>query len=134
MVQMVEARVRGGTRRCPPSFDCQVTCFSLCHRPCIFVLHTQFLVLILQFVHDVLDLSDHLVVLEPSVEEEQAEDAVDLNNVEELEDIGEVVPEQLEEVDRVNTDVQEVVDLDTYVIHSCTCPHLESVVELFSCV
>jgi uncharacterized protein YdeI (YjbR/CyaY-like superfamily) len=81
-----------------------------------------------------MDLSDHLVVLEPSVEEEQAEDAVDLNNVEELEDIGEVVPEQLEEVDRVNTDVQEVVDLDTYVIHSCTCPHLESVVELFSCV
>jgi hypothetical protein len=81
-----------------------------------------------------MDLSDHLVVLEPSVEEEQAEDAVDLNNVEELEDIEEVVPEQLEEVDRVNTDVQAVVDLDTYVFRSCTCPPLESVVELFSCV
>lgn len=76
-----------------------------------------------------MDLSDDLVVLEPSVEEEQAEDAVDLNNVEELEDI-----EQLEQVDRVNTDVQEVVDLDTYVFRSCTCPPLESVVELFSCV
>jgi hypothetical protein len=43
-----------------------------------------------------MDLSDDLVVLESSVKEEQAEDAVDLNNVEELEDIEKVVPEQLE--------------------------------------
>jgi hypothetical protein len=34
-----------------------------------------------------MDLSDDLVVLEPSVEEAQADDAVDLNNVKELEDI-----------------------------------------------
>jgi hypothetical protein len=61
-----------------------------------------------------MDLSDDLVVLEPSVVEEQAEDAVNLNNVEELEDIEEVVLKQLEQVDWVNTDVQEVVDLDTY--------------------
>jgi hypothetical protein len=81
-----------------------------------------------------MDLSDDLVVLEPSVEEEQAKDAVDLNNVEELDDIEEVVPGQLEQVDRVNTDAQEVVDLDTYVFRSCTCPPLEWVVELFLCV
>lgn len=80
-----------------------------------------------------MDLSDDLVVMEPSVEE-QAEDAVDLNNVEELKDIEEVVPEQLEQVDRVNTDVQEVVDLNTYVFRSYTCPPLKSVVELLSCV
>ena len=78
-----------------------------------------------------MDLFDDLVVLEPSMEEEQAEDAVDLNNVEELEDIEEVVPEQLEQVDRVDTDVQEVVDLDIYVFRSCTCLPLKSVVELF---
>ena len=81
-----------------------------------------------------MDLSDDLVVLEPSVEEEQAEDAVDLNNVEELEDIEEVVPEQRNQVDRVDIDVQELVDFDTYVFRSCTCLLLESVVELFSCV